>query len=299
MTSVQSHAGTLSLGNLLTNTITTTSAGTQPMPQLIIQKHPNIQNIPKSVTLSGTQNTTAVIGQQGKISLVPTSMLIHQQQQQGHMVGQPQKIYIQNPSTSTSQVGTATNASIVQTANGMKVLLVNTGKPDPPRQPPTLINTSNGSILTTTTADLSKNMPSPVVTQVRQQQQQQPQITQQLPKLAPQSQRKDNNNSLNKNQMPKELAGFRTLLTHLITLQTSNNELERQRLTLEKERLEFEKKTVEKFFNVLPTLFGNKAETSSTTTTNIASTSGVNGTDNGLQMLIIPKTEKIDKDYIE
>lgn len=297
MTSVQSHAGTLSLGNLITNTITTTIAGAQSMPQLIIQKPMNIPNLSKTVAMSGGQNT-AVIGQQGKISLVPTSMLIHQQQQQGVMGGQPQKIYIQNPSASTSQVGTATSASIVQTANGMKVLLVNTGKPNPTSQPPTLINTSNGSILTTTTTELPKNIPSPVVAQARQQQQMS-QISQQIPKLTQPSQRKDMNSSSSKNQMPKELAGFRTLLTHLITLQTSNNELERQRLALEKERLEFEKKTAEKFFNILPTLIGNRTESSSSPIANAASTSEVNGTQNGLQMLLIPKTEKHDKDYIE
>uniref|UniRef100_T1GRA5 Uncharacterized protein n=1 Tax=Megaselia scalaris TaxID=36166 RepID=T1GRA5_MEGSC len=243
MTSVQSHAGTVSLGNLLTNTLTTTIANTQTsVPQLIIQKP---MNLPKSVAMTGGTTSATVIQQQGKISLVPTSMLIHQQQQQGTITGQPQKIYIQNSSATTSQVGTATAASIVQTANGMKVLLVNTGKPNNPSQTQTIINTSSGPMIATTATEIPKSIPSPVLPPPRPSQ---PPPLQQPTKTTPQIQipRKDPNaRRLDKNQNPKELAGFRTLLTHLITLQTSNNELERQRLALEKERMEFEKKTVE------------------------------------------------------
>ncbi|XP_053659850.1 probable serine/threonine-protein kinase mps1 [Anopheles marshallii] len=200
-----------------------------------------------TITATGTSSTS--IPTTGKISVVPTNLLMKQPSSVASSLATPIQIYTQPTMSIAKGVGTGT-ATMVATAGTagtgsgsgvgtapMKLLLVNTVAKDGTTQQiltpaseatatmPKLIPapihhskiplsvTGQSPIVTIPTVNVPKKVGEPI-------------------KLGTTGARTANGG---------QSAGFRTLLTQLVAIQRENLTLNKERLALEKERLEFEK----------------------------------------------------------
>uniref|UniRef100_A0A182W285 Myb/SANT-like DNA-binding domain-containing protein n=1 Tax=Anopheles minimus TaxID=112268 RepID=A0A182W285_9DIPT len=197
-----------------------------------------------TITATGASSTS--IPTTGKISVVPTNLLMKQPSSVASSLATPIQIYTQPTVSIAKSVGTGATSMVATAGTGsgsgvgtapMKLLLVNTVAKDGTTQQ--ILTPASES-----TATMPKLIPAPVhhskiplsVTG------QSPIVTiptVNVPKKVgePIQLRTTSGRSAAGGQS----AGFRTLLTQLVAIQRENLDLNRERLALEKERLEFEK----------------------------------------------------------
>ncbi|XP_049299822.1 histone-lysine N-methyltransferase SETD1A-like [Anopheles funestus] len=200
-------------------------------------------------TITATGGTSTSIPTTGKISVVPTNLLMKQPSSVASSLTTPIQIYTQPTVSIAKGVGTG-GTTMVATAGKpgsgsgpavgtgpMKLLLVNTVAKDGTTQqiltPASEATTTMPKLIPApvhhSKIPLSVTGQSPIVTIP----------TVNVPKKVgePVKQGTSGARSANGGQS----AGFRTLLTQLVSIQRENLALNQQRLALEKERLEFEK----------------------------------------------------------
>lgn len=215
--------------SLATVTSTTNSSHTTNMP-----------NGSAAVAATAATSPTSP-NSKGKISLVPTNLLINQQkqqqQQQQHLLGKnyfvSQNVSTITQTSVTSQSGNDPNKPKMP----MKVLLVNTmPKPQqaPPQrtQPPTptsqaVISTAPTTVDQVISSQSVKSQPPPT--------------RRIIPKRRP-------------TKSSLSIPGIKTLLSSLIRTQQEANSLTKQRLLMDRERFNYERRVVDEFTGLVPIL---------------------------------------------
>uniref|UniRef100_A0A182M2F7 Myb/SANT-like DNA-binding domain-containing protein n=1 Tax=Anopheles culicifacies TaxID=139723 RepID=A0A182M2F7_9DIPT len=195
-----------------------------------------------TITATGASSTS--IPTTGKISVVPTNLLMKQPSSVASSLTTPIQIYTQPTVSIAKGVGTGTTAMVATAGTGtgtapMKLLLVNTvGKDGKTQQILTPASEATATMPKLIPAPvhhskipLSVPGQSPIVTIP----------TVNVPKKVGEPIQLRTTGARTGGASGGQSAGFRTLLTQLVAIQRENLALNQERLALEKERLEFEK----------------------------------------------------------
>lgn len=192
-----------------------------------------------NTVVSNTPTTTnSIPATNGKISLVPTNVLLKPQVKQ---------VFASNSNQSTGHimppqaVSAASAVSAVPTSPGMKVLLVNT--------------LPNGSINSSTVISNNTNQPAIMTT---------PNLAKLQPKTMPalqavqatshQRSESPKISIVPTKQEPSKTSTLRQLMNNMVRLQNENLTMQRQRLNVERQRLEHEKSTGNRIVDLLSAL---------------------------------------------
>ncbi|XP_058832933.1 uncharacterized protein LOC131690877 [Topomyia yanbarensis] len=209
------------------------------------QSTPRTVNSSESVIHTATSTQTTPVSSQGKISVVPTNLLLKPPTSNVH-ISSPIQIYTQPtvslskpPALAPAPQGVITSSSTSGTIAPMKLLLVNTVSKDgttqqiltPASEVPKMPQMRPAPILAPKPSVIPIAPKPPVVSipAINVPQNQAPMVTVAAKKVKP--------GLLN----GEKSAGFKALLGQLITVQRESLEVSKARLELEKERLEFEK----------------------------------------------------------
>lgn len=201
-----------------------------------------------------TMPTSSAPSQAGKISVVPTNILLKQQPQQQNIIFnssasilrpqlfQTQANFISSSTQQQNQIQMPMQAGTNQNMP-MKVLFVN-------RMPAATVTNPEPPKVTAPPIVTIAKTPEPPPPQT-------PTSSSKRPRLLDITKKASTNW---RHASSKSTPGFRNLLQSLVQIQTQNLDVSRKRLEVEKQRLEFEKTALDRILAALPLLTNSKPE---------------------------------------